>query len=131
MAVLGVGTPPESQLFNCAIWVMVALYFWHIGKTLHRRRTDHVHSYSIGQPRLLKGDKGFLLMVVLGVLAGIGFIALEAPTFGAFLITSSVCQGIDLGMLEARDNMRVYQVRDAQLEQERLLELYERNKNRV
>lgn len=129
MSVLGVGTPLESQLFNVAIWVMVVLYLWHMGRTQFRRRTVHVHSYSIGQPRLLKGDMGFLLMVVLGSLAGIGFIALEAPTFGAFLICSSICQAIDLGMLEARDNIRVFQVRDAQQEQERLLELYERNKN--
>lgn len=130
MAILLAGTQRsegDQIAFHLAIPFLLINYAYHLIRTLRNRsKGNHVHSWHVGQSRF-RGE-GWELIIGL-IVAGLAFQV--APAFGVFLCVSTICSALTMMIIQTRDKIRGNQMMDAQLEQERMLQIYERAKRGV
>ena len=123
MAVLLAGSQSsanDQMIFHVAIPATVVLYSLHLVTAVGKRLSgNHVHTYHVGMPRF-----GYPLEVIAGFCVGALFIFFNAPYFGWFVIASAFCCGMTIGMFRERDRMRGYVMKDAELEMERMEQIY-------
>jgi peptidoglycan/LPS O-acetylase OafA/YrhL len=129
MAVLLAGSHPASidrVVFTFALPYFLLNFLFHLISTQRSRaKGNHVHSWHVGISRYGKG-----LELVFGLLVA-GGLYLIAPISGVFLCVSVISSAMTGAMLEGRDKLRAVQMMDAELEQKRMVEIYERARGRV
>ena len=110
---------PDRYLFRVSSALLIILYLKHLYATSKSDR--HVHSRCVGVSRF--GSES--TEAIIALLIGLGFCALGAVPYGAFLMFSALALLIKGMMIGERDKKRAKLMMDSVLEQEHMMETFE------
>ena len=124
---------PDQYFFVASIFILSFNFWWHyLASAKHvRNGTRRIHTQYIGDSRFKGKEKWWRQFqeAATGLLVAMVFVLIGAYPYAFFLIATTLCCANKEMAIEERDRLRSIQIDDAMMEQEYIMDNYERWRN--